>query len=133
MTFYEIFISLCENVGKKPNAVGKELGIGSSIITQWKNGSIPSTEKILSLADYFNVSTDYLLGRTTNLITNAGNSILGNSNTGDNSIRVGMIPNASQEAQDSFIAEFLKRFNKLDFDDKLEIMNTVNEKSRERK
>lgn len=125
MTFYENFISLCRNIGKKPNTVGKELGIGSSIITQWKNGSIPSTEKILLLADYFNVSADFLLCRTKNPTTNVGNNISGNSNNGDNNISVGTL---SKETQDSFISEFLKRFEKLDFDDKLEIMNLTAQK-----
>ncbi len=129
MTFYEIFVSLCESVGKKPNTVGKELGIGSSIITQWKNGSVPSTEKVLSLADYFNVSADFILGRTINPITNAGNSVSGNSNSGNNSISVGAVPKAtSVETQDSLISEFLKRFEKLDFEDKLEIMNLTTQK-----
>lgn len=128
MTFYETFITLCENIGKKPNSIGKELGIGSSVITQWKNGSIPSTEKILLLADYFNVSADYLLGRTTSSSEISGNHISGNSNNGNNSIRVGAVPDG---IQDNFIAEFLKRFEKLDFDDKLEIMNLTSQKLKE--
>ena len=125
MTFYEIFTNLCENIEKKPNTVGKELSIGSSIITQWKNGSIPSTEKILLLADYFNVSADFLLGRTTNPISTVGSNISGNSNNGDNNISVGA---TLKETQDNFISEFLKRFEKLDFDDKLEIMNLTAQK-----
>lgn len=125
MAFYDNFIFLCENIGKKPNTVGKELNIGSSIITQWKNGSVPSIEKVLLLADYFNVSADFLLGRTTNPASSTGNNILGNSNNGNNSISVAGL---SEETQDSFIAEFLKRFEKLDFDDKLEIMNLTAQK-----
>lgn len=64
MSFWQIFSDLCDSIGKKPNPVGKELGIGSATITQWKNGSIPSGEKLVILAKYFGVSTDYLLGNT---------------------------------------------------------------------
>lgn len=68
MDFWQIFSKLCDSIGKKPNPVGKQLGIGSATITQWKNGSIPSGEKLVLLADCFNVSVDYLLGRDTSSI-----------------------------------------------------------------
>ena len=63
MNFWDIYESLCFKFGKKPNPVGKELGISSGTISQWKNGSIPSGEKLIQIAEYFNVSVDYLLGR----------------------------------------------------------------------
>lgn len=62
--FYKIFEILCSASGKRVNTVGKELGISSGAVNQWKNGSIPSGEKLVQLADYFNVPVDYLLGRT---------------------------------------------------------------------
>lgn len=65
MTFWETFNRLCETKGKKPHPVGKELGIASATITQWKNGSIPSGEKLILLSEYFGVTTDYLLGNET--------------------------------------------------------------------
>ena len=37
-------------------------------ITQWKKGiAKPSFDAIIKISDYFNVTTDYLLGRTNNL------------------------------------------------------------------
>lgn len=40
------------------------LQLPNSAITEWKKGkSKPSTEAIIKIADYFNVSADYLLGR----------------------------------------------------------------------
>lgn len=63
--FWERFSNLCEKAGTKPNPVGKEIGISSGIITKWKNvGTLPNGETLLKIADYFNVSVDYLLGRT---------------------------------------------------------------------
>lgn len=43
--------------------VVKELSIATGSVTKWKNGSIPNGETLVKLADYFNVSIDYLLGR----------------------------------------------------------------------
>lgn len=38
-------------------------------VTKWENGrSEPSSSAIADIANYFNVSSDYLLGRTTNRI-----------------------------------------------------------------
>lgn len=42
--------------------VERDLGFSNGIISTWKTGKA-SQDKINSLADYFNVSTDYLLGR----------------------------------------------------------------------
>lgn len=41
----------------------KKLGFGNGSINKWTK-STPSGDKLLSVADYFNVSTDYLLGRS---------------------------------------------------------------------
>lgn len=60
--FWERFYSLCQRVGKKPNPVGKEIGLSSGIISKWKAGGIPNGETLMKLSNYFNVSVDYLLG-----------------------------------------------------------------------
>lgn len=42
-----------------------ELGVSQPTISDWETGrKKPSSKSILKLADYFNVSVDYLLGRT---------------------------------------------------------------------
>ena len=64
MTYWERYENLCSSIGKKPNPVGKEIGVSSATITKWKNGAVPNGEILLAVADYFNVSTDYLLDRT---------------------------------------------------------------------
>lgn len=64
--FWERFEQLCKKNGSKPNPVVKELGLSNSITTKWKNGAIPNGEILLKIADYFNVSIDYLMGRTDN-------------------------------------------------------------------
>lgn len=46
------------------SALGKELGISrNSIATYENNNSTPSVDVLIKYADFFNVSTDYILGR----------------------------------------------------------------------
>lgn len=63
MMFWERFYELCAEIGKKPNPVGKEIGVSSGAITKWKNGTVPPAEILIKISDYFNCSVDYLLGR----------------------------------------------------------------------
>lgn len=44
----------------------RNLKFSNGIISTWKKGS-PSIDKVEKVANYFNVSTDYLLGRNTTL------------------------------------------------------------------
>lgn len=63
---YEIFLKLMKKKGVTPYRVHKDTGIAQSTLSDWKNGkSTPSTDKMSLLADYFDVSVDYLLGKTT--------------------------------------------------------------------
>ena len=64
--FWERFYSLCEKANIKPNPLAKQLGISSGVLNKWKNGGIPNSNSLVKIADYFSVSTDYLLGRTEN-------------------------------------------------------------------
>lgn len=42
--------------------IERDLNFSNGIISSWKNGRA-SQDKLSAIADYFNVSTDYLLGR----------------------------------------------------------------------
>lgn len=45
--------------------VQMETGIEQALLSKYENGErIPPTETLLKLAEFYNVSTDYLLGRT---------------------------------------------------------------------
>lgn len=65
MTTFERIKFLAENQKKSLNKVEEDLGYGKNVLYRLKNTS-PSAERLQELADYFNVSTDYLLGRTDN-------------------------------------------------------------------
>ena len=62
--FYDIFLQLCNSVNKAPSAVVQELGMNKSAVTNWKTRQTPPRDSTLrKIADYFNVSVDYLLGK----------------------------------------------------------------------
>ena len=56
---------LAQKQGLSINLLEEKLGYSRNTIYNLKN-SKPSPERISEIADYFNVSTDYLLGRTDN-------------------------------------------------------------------
>ena len=56
---------LCKKQGLSLNSLEEKLGFSSNYIYSMKRGN-PKTENLQKIADYFNVSTDYLLGRTDN-------------------------------------------------------------------
>ncbi len=57
---------LASERGLSINKMLKDAQLSTSIIDNMKRGQKPAIDKIHSLADYFNVSVDYLLGRTDN-------------------------------------------------------------------
>lgn len=60
--FWDTIQELCAKRSTKPTTVVKELGLSTSMPTQWKAGRIPNGSTLQKLADYFGVSVDYLLG-----------------------------------------------------------------------
>lgn len=57
-------ISLCDKRGINQSDLEKELDFGKGTISKWKFNPNPSAEKLLLVANYFNVSTDFLLKGT---------------------------------------------------------------------
>ena len=62
--FYDRLLNLCNENSTTVTKLLKELNLSTSKGTAWKNGSIPNGDVLAKIADYFNVSTDYLLGKT---------------------------------------------------------------------
>ena len=59
---YEVFEKLLKANGVTAYRVGKETGISTATLTQWKKGvSTPKQDKLQKIADYFNVSLEYLM------------------------------------------------------------------------
>lgn len=53
---------LCDKVGIKIAQLERKLDFGNGTIRKWGD-AIPSGDKLEKVADFFNVSVDYLLGR----------------------------------------------------------------------
>jgi transcriptional regulator with XRE-family HTH domain len=62
MTTFERIKLLAKNQGKSLNKVEEDLGYGKNVLYRLKNTN-PSAERLEEIADYFDVSVDYLLGR----------------------------------------------------------------------
>lgn len=61
--FWEVFLRLCYVKSVSPNAVAKAVGVKSTgTVSAWKKGALPRDGVITALAEYFGVSTDFLLG-----------------------------------------------------------------------
>lgn len=58
---YQVFEALCKKRGVTPYSVGKETGISTSTLSNWKAGRyVPKADKLQKIADYFGVSMEYL-------------------------------------------------------------------------
>ena len=59
---YSIFEELLQKYGVSTYKVSKDTGIAQSVFSSWKNGiSTPKQDKMQIIADYFNVSIEYLM------------------------------------------------------------------------
>ncbi|MDE7098038.1 MAG: helix-turn-helix domain-containing protein [Ruminococcus sp.] len=64
--FYERFLQICEQNKEKPTQVLKTIGVSSGNLSNWKTGGAVKSDILLQISKHFNVSVDYLLGRTDN-------------------------------------------------------------------
>lgn len=63
--FGEILADLRRDKGLQQKELGKALHIAGSTISSYERGvNLPNADRIIQIADYFDVTTDYLLGRT---------------------------------------------------------------------
>ncbi len=62
--FIARFNELCREKNISRYKLSIDLQIGNSTIYGWEKGQQPTADKLIKLADYFEVSTDYLLGRS---------------------------------------------------------------------
>ena len=60
--FYDQYCLLCKKAGVSPSKAAMDMGIAKSTVSVWKNrGTAPQVAQLQKIADYFGVSTDYLL------------------------------------------------------------------------
>lgn len=65
--FLENVLSLLQQKGVSKNKMLTELKLGKNSFVNWENrGTIPGGDTLHKIAEYFGVSTDYLLGNESN-------------------------------------------------------------------
>lgn len=65
--FSEILVKLIEERKVTAYQIAKATGLSNTALSRYKAGKQePAIDKLIALADFFDVSTDYLLGRTDN-------------------------------------------------------------------
>lgn len=62
-SIFDRIIDLCAGSGLSVADLERKCDLSSGAVNKWKTSS-PSVEKLGRVADYFNVSIDYLYGRT---------------------------------------------------------------------
>ena len=63
--FHERLTQILDERGISAYRVYKDTGLSQTVLSKWKSGTqIPTADKLAILADYLNVSMDYLMCRT---------------------------------------------------------------------
>lgn len=59
--FYDVFSSLCAERGISVSKATENIGLNRAAVAKWKKGAVPVGATLQKFADYFGVTTDYLL------------------------------------------------------------------------
>lgn len=100
--FFDKYSELCKKKGKTPTGVAIELNVSRATVNYWKNGSVPKQDTLIKIANYFNVSVDYLLGneKQKNPATDSDEMLMFALYGGDNAdITPGMLEDVRNFAQ----------------------------------
>ena len=62
--FYSRLKEICKEKNTTVTALIKKLNLSSGNLSKWKKGVIPKSKTISEIAEYLDVSVDYLLGYT---------------------------------------------------------------------
>lgn len=65
MVFFDRLKLLCDERGVSPYKACTDIGLNRAAVAKWKNGSVPNGQTLAKIAEYFGVSTDYLLEKET--------------------------------------------------------------------
>ena len=90
--------------------------------------SYPSCDKIYRIADYFDCSIDFLLGKTDNIDVKATTQFNGNNNGLQTTVNTGTVTIHSQTEHDDLTEmeqELLKVFRQLSFKEKIQLMDKL--------
>ena len=127
----ETIESLAKNKGVSVSVMLIELGMNKNALFTMKNsGYLPRVESLCKFADYFNISIDYLLGRTDKPTLTGGTYINGNNNNNGSQAINGNININATEQDDLQLLEMIK---KLDLVQRSKIIAKIDEMENENK
>ncbi len=112
-----------------------EIGLGKNVMSHLDNGSMIKADSLGKIADYLDVSVDYLLGRTNepqinrtvtnNHIIGAENSLVGGSITIKNGVTSGEFSDS-----DELTSEMNRLFSALTVQEKISLIQSLYEKDK---
>lgn len=128
--FYERLKLLCEKKGIKLTNLIQELGMSSGNMNKWKNGVVPKGNTLSKLADYFNVSVDYLIGKTdeqtsTYHANNINSNFVQGNNSGSISVSSTFNGNSNDISLSKEETEILNIYRSLNARDRTKLMTFV--------
>lgn len=102
--FIDTFAELCKKNSISMNKACIEIGISRTSTAKWKNGSVPNGTTLNKIAEYFNVSVDYLVGNEKKPAPNVDGNELS-----ENEIEMLKRFRNLPESQQNAVLEILKR------------------------
>lgn len=123
--FYDTVKELCDEKPIKITSLARKLQLSPSAPNNWKEGSLPKVETVMKIAEFFDVTTDYLLyGKQSapNSIGDVTSSAIAQGNNGSHvSISNG---NQSSNLQE-FEIELLRIFRGLDMRNRMKMIQAA--------
>ncbi len=63
--FFDNYCKLCKDKGLSPTGAGVEMGLSRGTVSAWRNKErLPQASQLQKIAEYFDVTVDYLLVNT---------------------------------------------------------------------
>lgn len=101
---YEIYQKLLDMNGVKSADVARATGISNMTFSDWKNGkSTPKMDKIEKIAKYFGVTTDYMMGKK---------SEIPSASMADDHLELIKLYSSLSEADQKAIMQIMRSMNK---------------------
>ena len=79
VTFFDIFTKLCVEKGVSVARAAADMGLSNSTTTKWAKGAFPSGRTLQKVAQYFGVTTDWLLSQCAEDGVEGGGNIIGSA------------------------------------------------------
>ena len=101
---YEIYQKLLDMNGVKSADVARATGISNMTFSDWKKGkSTPKMDKIEKIAKYFGVTTDYMMGKK---------SEIPSASMADDHLELIKLYSSLSEADQKYIMQIMRSMNK---------------------